>query len=464
LILPTALLQSLQSVQGFNQPAFEKVHASGEQSVSIRINPGKITNPTILFSSDTNRGAVLTPVPWCDNGYYLSARPSFTADPLFHAGAYYVQEASSMFLEVVMQQHTAVNSPLKVLDLCAAPGGKSTLLQSILHPDSLLVSNEVIKSRVTILAENITKWGAPNVVVTNNDPQDFQRLPGFFDVIVVDAPCSGSGLFRKDFNAINEWSEQNVVMCSQRQQRILEAVLPALKHGGLLVYATCSYSPAEDEDRCDWLAGRGQLTSVACQVPPSWNIVETTAPVSKAAGYRFFPDQLQGEGFFIAAFIKEGTANETPNTGSKTKSGSVRLPAREIEVVSQWLNNPDQFNFIYQQSAVLAVPVYLAQHLAQLQSTLYIKQAGITLGNIIRNELIPAHDLAMSTLLVSGLPTIEVDRSTALQYLRRQEIGLNSQVRGWALLTFEGLPLGWVKALGNRVNNYYPKEWRILHK
>ena len=193
--LPQPLLQSLTNVPGFNPETFEAVHASGEQITSIRLNAEKTTD---------HRPQTTNPIPWCPNGRYLPTRPSFTLDPTFHAGAYYVQEASSMFLWQALKETVGADTKKKVLDLCAAPGGKSTLLASY-FTDGLVVANEVIKSRAAILVENITKWGSDHVIVTNNDPSHFQSLPGFFDVMVIDAPCSGSGLFRKDPNAINEW-------------------------------------------------------------------------------------------------------------------------------------------------------------------------------------------------------------------------------------------------------------------
>lgn len=299
--LPVALLTSLQTVNGFNEKTFTEVHQSGEQVTSIRLNPNKPATLNPQF-------ATLQKVPWNSNGYYLSERPSFTSDPLFHAGAYYVQEASSMFLEDAIRQTCDLTQNLKVLDLCAAPGGKSTLIQSIISDNSLLVSNEIIKTRVNILSENITKWGAANVVVTNNDPKDFQKLPGYFDVIVVDAPCSGSGLFRKDPEAIDEWSLNNVTLCSQRQQRILADILSSLKPGGILIYSTCSYSEAEDEDICDWLLSGTQdpLSGLRLQIKSDWHIIETSSPQHNAYGYRFYPDKLKGEGFFIAVFQKNG--------------------------------------------------------------------------------------------------------------------------------------------------------------
>ena len=209
-----------------------------------------------------------------------------------------------MFLEQALKQTVDLSQPLKVLDLCAAPGGKSTHLLSLISKESLLVSNEVIRSRANILNDNIVKWGCSNVVVTNNDPKDFQRLENYFDVIVIDAPCSGSGLFRRDPEAIEEWSEQNVALCSQRQQRILADVLPALKNGGVLIYSTCSYSKEEDELICEWLKNELIINNEKLIISPEWNIVQSEG------GYRFWPDKVKGEGFFIACFRKNGGNDE----------------------------------------------------------------------------------------------------------------------------------------------------------
>ena len=454
-MLPTALIQSLQNIKSFTEDAFVQVHHSGEQVTSVRLNPGKIFNKQFsIFSTQLEK------VPWCSNGFYLNKRPSFTLDPVFHAGAYYVQEASSMFLEEVLKQTVDLLQPLKLLDLCAAPGGKSTLIQSLLNKESLLVSNEVIKTRVNILAENISKWGAANVIVTNNDPGDFQRLLDFFDVIIVDAPCSGSGLFRKDPAAISEWSEQNVQLCSQRQQRILADILPSLKDGGLLIYSTCSYSEQEDEQIADWLLETMKVESLKLKVDAEWGIVETQSAKHNAYGYRFYPDKVKGEGFFIAAFRKSGDEQQL----GKFKSKSEKLSAKEIEVVKPYLQHADDFLFIKQKEEVIALPKQLENELAAVQSCLYIKKAGVKLGTIIRNELIPDHELAVSTIISPGLPVAEVDLADALQYLRRQEIKIDTAAKGWALISHQHLPLGWVKILPNRVNNYYPKDWRILNK
>lgn len=459
--LPQQLIKSLQHIKGFDEASFTAVHQSGEQVTSIRFNPlksGPVHSPSDIFTF-----AIQNKVPWSSNGFYLKERPSFTADPLFHAGTYYVQEASSMFLETAIKQTVDLSQPLKVLDLCAAPGGKSTLIQSLLNEQSFLVSNEVIKTRVTILAENISKWGAANLVVTNNDPKDFQRLENYFDVIVVDAPCSGSGLFRKDADAISEWSENNVILCSQRQQRILADILPALKDGGVLIYSTCSYSEAEDETIADWLVQEYQMESLPLQTEEDWGIVETRSGEHNAFGYRFYPGKVKGEGFFIAAFKKRGhIAGDALYKKAKTKAD--KLTAAEGEVIKPYLKNSAAHFYIKQQEAVLAMPLVLQEELPVLQSALYIKKAGVTLGTVIRNELIPDHELAVSTIIDAAVPFVEVDAANALQYLRRQDIKIETALKGWALIRFRNLPLGWVKILPNRINNYYPAAWRIVNK
>lgn len=464
--LPTELIQSLQNIKGFNEEAFKAVHQSGRQVTSIRFNPNKS-----VYSSKASPtgGGLEGAVPWSSCGYYLTERPSFTSDPLFHAGAYYVQEASSMFLEEVLKQTVDLSKPLKVLDLCAAPGGKSTLIQSIISADSLLVSNEVIKTRVNILSENITKWGAANVIVTNNDPKDFQRLQNYFDVIVVDAPCSGSGLFRKDPSAIEEWSSNNVQLCAQRQQRILADVFPALKTGAVMIYSTCSYSQEEDEDICKWLVNELKVESLKLNSPSgragvdgSWGIVESDG------GYRFYPDQVKGEGFFIAAFkkmIPDSEVNdEVKRQKSKIKPKPEKIPAKEIEILKPYLIDANDFFFIKQNDEIIAMPVHLENDLVTIQSSLYIKKAGVKLGTLIRNELIPAHELAVSNIIHSSVPRYEVDKETALQYLRKEEIKIDTELKGWVLLTHGQLSLGWIKVMLNRINNYYPASWRILNK
>ena len=445
--LPPQLLQSLEGVKGFNRATFEQVHMSGEQVTSIRKNPRKPTKHTSLC---------MDKVLWCPHGFYLSKRPSFTLDPLFHAGAYYVQEASSMFLWHVISEMIGADTKKKVLDLCAAPGGKSTLLASY-FTNGLIVANEVIKSRASVLVENITKWGGDHVIVTNNDPSHFQSLPGYFDVMVIDAPCSGSGLFRKDPNAVAEWSEDNVQLCSQRQQRILADVLPALKEDGILIYATCSYSQQEDEMIADWLLTDMDMQSKRLMVPEAWGISETQSPKKAGYGYRFYPDKIKGEGFFIAAFQKKTVTEKI-----RLKEQSLNFPSKtEIQQINDFMTVPTEYVLFKQADAIRAIQKQWLMDLQVLAKCLYIKKAGIEIGAIKGKDVIPSHELALSVLPLDTITRINLTEEQSLQYLRRKELVLEAE-KGWVLVCYCGLPLGWIKVLPNRINNYYPAEWRIL--
>lgn len=450
--LPEAFLDSLNGIKGFNKEAFEKVHASGEQVTSIRINPSKLN--TQLTNKPINQ---LTKIPWSEFGYYLKDRPSFTFDPLFHAGCYYVQEASSMFLEQALKQTVDLSKPLKVLDLCAAPGGKSTHIQSLISKDSLLVSNDVIRSRANILKDNIIKWGCENVLVTNNDPKDFARLENYFDVIVVDAPCSGSGLFRRDANAINEWSENNVQLCSQRQQRILANVGPALKKDGILIYSTCSYSKEEDEEIIEWISEEFEMRNVKLEIRKEWGIIES-ASGNGSISYRFWPDKVIGEGFFMACFQKkEGEQEFSTETRNKPEEAT----RKEMGLIERWVRK-DSKRFIRHMNTVYAWPEKHINDFSFLLEKLHVIYSGILTGDLMRDKLVPAHALAMSNLPADTINRIKLDAKQSILYLQRKDLSIVPAVKGWQLVTFQGHSLGWINVLTNRVNNYYPKELRIL--
>lgn len=451
LSIPKELLDSLEHVKGFDRKTFEAVHESEEQVVSVRLNPEKEFN--MQFSTLN----IQSSIPWCPYGKYLSERPSFTLDPLLHAGAYYVQEASSMFLWKVLEQTVGKNtSGLKVLDLCGAPGGKSTLLASYFK-DGLIVSNEVIKSRAAILVENITKWGSENVVITNNDPKDFTTLQNYFDVIVVDAPCSGSGLFRKNPEAIEEWSEENVILCSHRQQRILADVFPSLKKNGILIYSTCSYSQEEDEDIVDWMVEKFSMDNLQLTTENEWKILETQSEKRKVFGYRFFPDKVNGEGFFIAAFKKnegEEIAYRIPQLTSASK--------QEIIIAKNWIKENKNLFFFKQYENIIAIPLQWKQDVALFQQNLYLRKAGVTSGSLKGKDLIPDHELAMSLLLNENTSSLNLNYEQAVQYLKKKDVAVADAQKGWNIVKYCDVNLGWIKILQNRANNYYPTNWRIL--
>jgi len=447
--LPLELLRSLEGVNGFDKNAFIEIHESGKQITSIRINPFKLPGSSKVLPFGEDLGGA---VPWTETGYYLESRPSFTFDPLFHAGCYYVQEASSMFLEQALKQTVDLSLPLKVLDLCAAPGGKSTHLLSLISKESLLVSNEVIRSRANILNDNISKWGCSNVLVTNNDPGDFQRLQNYFDVIVVDAPCSGSGLFRRDPAAIEEWSEQNVALCSQRQQRILADVLPALKSGGILIYSTCSYSMEEDELISEWLTNELSIENYQLSIDNNWNIVQSED------AYRFWPDKVKGEGFFIACFRKSSGGNEEIYL---PKYRTEKFSNLEMEILNKHIS-ADGLSFLRNREIIHAVPEKLLADISFLSSRLSVMNYGTKVGEIIKDKLIPDHALALSNIISDKIQKVEFDHEQAIQYLKKKELSLQTDKKGWSLVTYQGHSLGWVNILPNRINNYYPKELRIL--
>jgi len=449
--LPNDLLSSLEGLPGYDAAAFAAVHAAGVAPTSIRVNPAK--PPTILPAN-------LTPVPWSSSGHYLETRPSFIFDPLFHAGAYYVQEASSMFLEQALKQTLDLAKPQRILDCCAAPGGKSTLIQSLISPESLLVSNEVIRNRVSVLQENMIKWGAANSVVTSNDPRDFARLENYFDGIVVDAPCSGSGLFRREPEAMEEWSLANVQLCWQRQQRILADCWPALRQDGILIYSTCSYSKEEDEDILDWLIAEFGAVSCPLQIDPAWNIVETKSK-NGATGYRFYPHRLKGEGLFIAVVRKTDGSSFSP----PRRQNHPEKPAKKaLKTIAQWIKSPRPLAFFMHQDQIHALPESRLADLPILQSACYLKEAGIALGELSAKDFIPTHHLAMSTLAHPEIPAVSISREQALHYLRKEDLHPDTTHRGWTLVRYEGHTLGWIKVLPQRSNNYYPKEWRILKR
>lgn len=449
---PDHFIDSLQNAPGFNAENFSQIHQIPGSPTSIRINP---------FKYQTKKSG--KQVSWCAEGFYLDQRPSFTFDPLFHAGCYYVQEASSMFIGHIMQYIRRENDEaIKVLDLCAAPGGKSTLLSSALKPEDLLVANEIIKTRVPVLTDNLSKWGPSNTIVSNNDPKDFTRLKSFFDVVLVDAPCSGSGMFRKDPDAMQEWSLANVNLCHQRQERILADIYPAIAADGYLIYSTCSYSVAENEAVLDWLCSEFDLESIRIPINNDWGIVESRSDVHKAYGYRFYPDKVQGEGLFAACLRKTGN-NSAGVSNYKSKSAQ-KPDYKSIDLLKPYIKDADEYYYFKVNDDWLAIDRTHRDSLNTLQQHLYLKKSGIRLGSIAGRDLIPDHELALSLLINrDAVLNTELNQEQAIAYLRRDNIpDLNTTGKGWSLMTFEDHPLGWAKLLPNRINNYYPKEMRIL--
>lgn len=442
--LPEAFAERMKKLLGAEFDQFTET-LEGEAPVSIRINTRKKLPG--LFEELKGEG-----VKWHSEAFFLKERPVFTLDPAFHTGAYYVQEASSMFLKEALKQTVDFSKPLKVLDLCAAPGGKTTLTTDLMNDESLLVANEVIKSRVSILKENLLKWGFTNVIVSNHDAEEFADLEGFFDLVLVDAPCSGEGLFRKDKNASSHWSEEAVATCSARQKRILQAAAMAVAPDGVLIYSTCTYNPEENHQNVQWLI-KNQDFEVLPLDTSAFPEIESREP-----GYQFYPHRVRGEGFYIAALQKTG--GDTDYTTAKIRLN--RLPKKQIEELSGWLERPEHFEFFLKKDdGIVAIPRNLTADFGSVLKGLYKRSSGFEIGTFKKTNFIPSHTLALSTEISSQVPKIETSREEALLFLKKETFEVGQAENGWHLVTHQGLGLGWVKVIGNRVNNYLPKEWRI---
>jgi 16S rRNA C967 or C1407 C5-methylase (RsmB/RsmF family)/NOL1/NOP2/fmu family ribosome biogenesis protein len=413
----------------------------GDAPVSIRTNPDKAVEV---------RGAER--VMWCETGYYPASRPAFTFDPLFHAGAYYVQEAASMFLEQAIRQY--VNAPAVCLDLCAAPGGKSTHLLSLLSPQSLLVSNEVIRSRTAMLTENLLKWGAPNVIITNSDPADAGRLTHLFDVIVADLPCSGEGMFRKEPLSRSEWSAANVTLCAARQRRIVHDVWPALKPGGICIYSTCTFNREENEENLRYLAAHLPADVLPLTVQDGWNIYSSTKDCYPS--YRFFPHRTKSEGFFLAVLRKPDGIRRPFSFRTGNRSTST-LPPQAAE----WLSG--DFRLLTAPASLFAVPETHAEICAGLFRQMRAVSVGVPLGEWKGTELRPSPALALSTAFrPAAFPSADLCWTDAVRYLQKEALSpFPNTPKGHIIIMYRNLPLGFAKNIGTRANNLWPSEWRI---
>lgn len=435
---------ALVAFSAFDQPA----------SVSVRMNPFK--------PSEAVKG---TPVAWCRHGVMLEQRPVFTLDPLFHAGAYYVQDSSSMFVghafrTLLKDIEKPQGRPFRVLDLCAAPGGKTTDLTASLREafgdEFLLVSNEVMKARVGVLADNVALWGDPNVVVTSDDPRAFAALPGFFDMIVADVPCSGEGMFRKDEQAQQQWSEDNVDLCASRQRRILADVWPSLATGGMMVYSTCTFNRKENDENVAWMAEElgGECLMADDMIPGMPGVLKTDL------GYSLVPGHVAGEGQYCSAVRK---TSDIEFRDIKQRQAKPARNAKEMPMpkeAADFVNRAVSLRM--KGETVTAVPANIASDVATAEQALHVVAAGCALGTVKGKTLIPDADLALSLMLAeNAFPSVEVDRETALKYLHRDTVAFPQAPLGYLLVKYLGLPLGFVKNLGNRCNSLHPQSRRI---
>lgn len=406
-------------------------------------------------------------VPWSPLGKYLKERPTFALDPLFHAGVYYVQEPSSMFMGHILKnlKEKDKRDAWKVLDLSAAPGGKSINILSQLEQDDFLIANEIHPKRASILKENLIRWGNEKVIVTNNAPKDFQNFEGYFDLVLLDAPCSGEGMFRKDAIAIQEWSEENVQMCGARQKDILKEVLPLVKSGGYLIYSTCTFAPAENEENLNFILSEATFESLQIPIEKDWGIVEKQQ--NNSFSYHFLPHKVKGEGLFVTLLQRTDEDNIYTFKLKKKAFQNWQKPKKPIqETLLTYLNSKQ--DWIFWQDAeerIFAFPASFHDDFLILKKHFYLKNAGLLMGEWKKEQLIPSIDLALSIAFVSdAFPKWELTQEEVLTYLRKENLPQLPSWQGWGLVTYQNISLGWVKVLKNRINNYYPSNWRLRMK
>lgn len=448
--------QFIDMLATLGHPAYSRLAAtlcSTEPPVSVRYNPQKNSGSAPLFAD-------ILPVPWNSAGVYLTSRPAFTLDPRLHQGRYYVQEASSMAAAAAVSHAAGVVDcgarPLRFLDACAAPGGKTTAAIDVLPPDTFIVANEYDPRRAQVLTENLAKWGA-EAFVSRGDAASMPFPEGFFDIIAADVPCSGEGMMRKDEIAVSQWSPRLVSECAERQRAIVTNLWKALRPGGYMIYSTCTFNLAENEEIVAYIID--ELGAEAVEAPLDAPGIIGAQGGCRFPAYRFVPGEIQGEGLFLALLNKKTESNHPAHPKPiKNKAITLRCPIMpgdlligDYDVVSdsplRLISRPH-----------LALYHELAKHIKPLA-------AGIEPGTVKGRDFIPSQQLALSRHYRRGsYPEVEVDREAAIAYLRREALVLPTDApRGIILLTFEDQPLGWVKNLSSRANNLYPDPWRIRH-
>ncbi len=440
-------------IKGFSEP----------KPTSVRFNKNKSSISTIQ-----NR------VPWSKNSYYLKYRPFFFKDPSIYAGKYYVQEASSMFIEHIINQVFNQKNAVKILDLCSAPGGKSTLISSLFSNDSLLIANEVEKKRVTALEENLTRWGNINCLISSSSISKFRELNEFFDLILVDAPCSGEGMFRKDYKAIERWSPKLVQNCANLQKEIIDAVIPSLKKEGFLIYSTCTFSEEENEKNIEYAINNHTVRSVPVEYHKEWGITETKKELNEETqyGYRFYPHKVKGEGFFCSLLQKVNSSKtsleEKRHQKVKKEKGDTyslitnnkSIKKSQIESILNLIEESlrKEVILIEKKYEVFAIPRIWQDYLEDVYKKLNVLKLGIKVCTIKIDNIIPSHELALSNIINPDLPYFDLNYKEAILFLKKHPFDLDTNgKKGWFLVKYKNLNLGWVKCLGNRFNNYYPK-------
>ena len=451
--LPVAFTERMRRELGAEEAECLFEALDSVSPVAIRLNPAKCGAEGVWRDGEA--------IAWSRNGYKLKARPSFTLDTAFHAGAYYVQEAASQFLDYIISQEEL--SGKRVLDMCAAPGGKTTIYSTAVGETGLVVANEYVRSRANVLADNVRKWGMGNVLVTNNAPEHIAQFEGWFDLVAVDAPCSGEGMFRKEEVAREDWSEEAVKMCAARQLSIVREAWQSLKEGGMFIYSTCTFNRDEDEGVLQALIeelGDVFEASQSVEIDEKWGVVK--GEVGAFQTFRFFPHKTDSEGLFVAVARKvEPTAQRTPKARKKVMQEVDKVSRKEL---SRWIENAEHCTFAMVGDTIYCYSAEQFKAVQALSEGLTAIYSGVAMGQIFKGKLKP--DWALSQyvgLERKAVATEEVDESRALDYLRKKDIAVGDMAEGINLLTHNGRALGFVKRVGTRCNNLYPNSLKIMN-
>ena len=459
--IPKDFLETSVSIFGRESEEF-LASLESEPSLGIHINAEKMQKTGVVIPDNAER------VEWTSNGFYLKSRPRFTFDPFLHAGAYYVEEPSSMFVEKALNYIQKDIRIDRALDLCAAPGGKSIMIRNSMK-GGLLVSNEPLSKRAAVLTENLAKWGNPDIIVTSDFPEAFDGLTGFFDLIATDVPCSGEGMFRKDETARSEWSKANVENCVQRQRDILRTIWPTLRKGGYIIYSTCTFNRREDEENVLFIANELGAEIINLETDADWHICGDTTGRNLPV-YHFFPHKTRGEGFFLALLKKTSDTPPAENRKSKKK----KPETVSADGFAEWINCKENFDFHKSKDGITALRKAFADDYAAISEKLNVICAGVRVctekptkfSNSARKpkpQFVPAPGLALSSCLNrKAFPDISLNYSDAIKFLRGESIPPTVYApRGWVTVSYRNLPLGFANNVGSRLNNSYPPAWRI---
>lgn len=459
--IPKDFLETSVSIFGRESEEF-LASLDSEPSLGIHINAEKMQKTGVVIPDNAER------VEWTSNGFYLKSRPRFTFDPFLHAGAYYVEEPSSMFMEKALNYIQKDIRIDRALDLCAAPGGKSIMIRNSMK-GGLLVSNEPLSKRAAVLTENLAKWGNPDIIVTSDFPEAFDGLTGFFDLIATDVPCSGEGMFRKDETARSEWSKANVENCVQRQRDILRTIWPTLRKGGYIIYSTCTFNRREDEENVLFIANELGAEIINLETDADWHICGDTTGRNLPV-YHFFPHKTRGEGFFLALLKKTSDTPPAENRKSKKK----KPETVSADGFAEWINCKENFDFHKSKDGITALRKAFADDYAAISEKLNVICAGVRVctekpakfSNSARKpkpQFVPAPGLALSSCLNrKAFPDISLNYSDAIKFLRGESIPPTVYApRGWVTVSYRKLPLGFANNVGSRLNNSYPPAWRI---